>query len=242
MQIIFKPEGPQQKYAESAAGMNDGLVCNLYTACNIGCKFCKPPEKFMKEVISNNVLKNIDTQCKTMQGDKRPILLCFNCDPYQDISETINITTQALRIFEKYKMNIQIMTKGGMRAANDFGIIKRNNWAFGTSISFSNDNDRKYWEPKAASINSRYEAIYQAHALGVKQWISVEPIIDPDQAITLVSNFRDIVDYWKFATLHGQTDPKDIIPVNWNDFFSRLKPLLKGKNYLLRPSLAGKEK
>lgn len=88
MSIIYEPKGRAKEYCELAA--------NLYRGCGHGCRYCYAPdatradrEKFYREPQPRkSVIEKLRKDAFTISGiEKRPVLLCFTCDPYQPINE-----------------------------------------------------------------------------------------------------------------------------------------------------------
>ena len=228
---INKPDGPQQKYAESSKGKNDGWVCNLYKGCEFGCVLCKPSIRFVEKSIPlDNISSIIRNECKDIK-EFRTILLCFECDPYPEDSSA---TREALKTFEEFsdRINIKIMTKGGSRAIRDFDILKRNNWEFGTSLSFTNNNSIKKFEYNSTTFESRREAILEAHKQKIRQWLAIEPVVDASQALSLAFMFKDIVDYF---TIHYTMGSNDFVSGRkYDNFLKDLNIVLPNHNYIIR--------
>ncbi|MEN6548033.1 MAG: hypothetical protein ABFE07_18500, partial [Armatimonadia bacterium] len=107
---------------------------------------------------------------------------------------------------------------------------------FATSLVVLNDSERQYWEPGAASVNSRIEAIQKAHDLGIHTWVSVEPVIDPKQALDLIRELSPIVDGFKVGKLNHHPHAK---LVDWRAFTQNLIHVLKatGREFLIKDSL-----
>ena len=234
MTVICEPKGRAREYSP--------LAVNLYTGCLYGCKYCFAPgvchksrSTFHTEVEPRkDILEKLEADCKKMKGDPREILLCFTSDPYQPIAD---VTREALLILERYEMRVSILTKGGMRASRDFDILARNDWKFGTTLLFWDDDSvTKYqWEPGAPSPNNRYHAILIAHADGIYTWISIEPVIDPIQALTVILELRNIVDHFKIGKINYHKYIED--RVDWKRFRRDAEALLVGKDYYLKKDL-----
>ncbi len=234
---IYEPSGRAHEYSH--------LALNLYKGCTHGCTYCYVPmipprrtrEEFHKDVHPReNILDKLETQCKKMKGDPRDILLCFTSDPYQPFPPNDDITRAALILLEKYEMKAQILTKGGLRAVRDFDILARNEWRFGTSLSFLNNVGlTKKYEPNAAPVASRRLAIYKANDMGIKTWVSVEPVINPTQALHVILELRDIIDYFKVGKINYNKELSD--RVDWKRFLSDTVNLLLGKEYYIKEDL-----
>lgn len=199
--VIYEPKGPALEYSH--------LACNLYVGCGFACKYCYAPAIARKTLVEwsanpkpkKDILERLERDAKRMAGDPRTILLCYTSDPYQS-PEAAALTRQALEILEKYKMTVTVLTKGGMRAANDFDILKRNGWKFGTTLSLSCEQTRQEWEPGAASIEDRINAIEKACGWEIKTWVSVEPVIVPEQALNVIEFLSWCVDFWKIGMMN----------------------------------------
>jgi len=74
-------------------------------------------------------------------------------------------------------------------------------FSFGTTLIFTNQDDADKWEPNAAEIDFRIEAIKKARNKKIKTWVSLEPVIDPKQALQLIDKYHPIVDHWKIGKL-----------------------------------------
>ena len=202
MPAIYEPSGKAREYAE--------LACNLYTGCLHKCKYCYCPLIMRKTLdewaespkARTRILEQLENDAKKNIGCLKNILFCFMSDPYQD-EEAMFITRKALLILEKYKFkNVNILTKAGFRAINDFDILKRNNWKFGSTIIFRSESLRKHWETNAPSIESRYEAIKEAKLQNIYNWVSIEPLIDYNEALNVIYDLKDFVDFWKIGKLN----------------------------------------
>lgn len=240
MQIIYETHGKANEYAPLAA--------ELFTGCRYACKYCYVPSAvgldsklFHNRVIPvDHVLHHLEKDASQMHhhADSREILLCFTCDPYpQDISLQ-NITSTALHILKQKRLTFTVLTKSGLRAVRDFHILAGYpNASFGTTLIFTDPNDSKFWEPFAAPIDSRVQAIRKAHESGIRTWVSIEPVIDPRQAIQLVIHLNDIVDHWKIGKLNYH--PNIEKNVDWIEFREEMKTCLDklGASYYLKKSL-----
>ncbi len=212
MPVIYEPKGAALEYAP--------LAINLFNGCGFACTYCFAPDiarKTLKEWSYNpqpkiNILERIEREAKRMAGDPRKILLCFTCDPYQS-EEAAKLTRETLLILERYKLTATVLTKAGLMAAHDFDILKRNNWEFGSTLCCTRDALRQKWEPNAATLVSRYRAIEQAHKMGIKTWVSMEPVYDADQALALINQINKYVDFWKIGKMNHRK-----LNIDWPKF------------------------
>jgi len=234
--VIYEPRGRAREYSP--------LAVNLYRGCSHGCTYCyAPAAQFTTHSSWTNciaprkdILKLVERDARAMSGDPRPVLLCFLCDPYQPADERVQLTRRTIEILGEHRMSAQVLTKGGERAIRDFDLLKRYGFRFGTSLVFADDGLRRVWEPHAATVESRVKAIRQAHDRGIFTWCSVEPVIDPEQALAVIRELGSAVDFWKVGKLNHMTFAKSI---DWAAFYDNVTGLLKslGRDYYIKEDL-----
>ena len=56
----------------------------------------------------------------------------------------------------------------------------------GVTLSFINDASRREWEPMASSVQSRLRILQKALEMGIYTWVSMEPVIIPDEALDVI--------------------------------------------------------
>ncbi len=239
MRVIYEPKGVAAEYSP--------LAINLYHGCRFACRYCFAPGMAYKKLAEwsanpqpkKDILKRIEADAKKLAGDPRSILLCFTCDPYQS-DEAAALTRQALLILEKYNMTATVLTKAGMAAAQDFDILKRNGWEFGTTLSHTSGHLRVKWEPFAADSNSRCVAIARAHEKGIKTWVSMEPVVDTEEALGIIRMMNPWVDFWRIGKMNHRK-----LDIDWKKFHDDAVSLLDslGAKYYIKKDLAafGKE-
>lgn len=234
MPIIYEPRGKAREYSE--------LAVNLYTGCSHACRYCYCPAILRKTIDAwasdprprKNILRDLRHDAKKLQGDPREILLSFMSDPYHS-DEAARLTRDALELLEQYDLRVQILTKGGRRSTQDFDILLRNRWKYGTTIIFQSEAHRQDWEPGAPPVAERMDALRQAHAMGIFTWVSVEPVVDPAEAIRVVETLRGEVDFWKIGKLNH--DRKREAAIDWCRFLLDVEAALEGCHYMIKNDL-----
>lgn len=204
MRIIYAPHGHAGEYAE--------LACSLYTTCPHGCRYCYCPgvlhvtrEEFDRPGEPRlNVLRGLEADCQSMRerGDTRRVHLCFIGDPYPPHESQTQVTRMALELLCMHGIPAQVLTKGGMCASRDFGLMAEYGIHFGQSIAFTDDADRERWEPNATTLPERLLALEEAHAQGIRTWVSLEPIVFPEQALALIDMLSEYVSEWRVGKLN----------------------------------------
>jgi len=235
--IIYEPRGRAREYAP--------LALNIYRGCSHGCIYCYAPtclyqsrDTFQKEISPRkDILREIKKEAPKMKGDKREILLSFTSDPYQPIELDLKLTRQVIQILIENDLTFTILTKGGFRAIRDFDLLEKYPRSrFGVSLCFTSDLDRQIWEPNSAPILERIESIEEAHRRRIPTWISIEPVIMPEQAVELVWKYHDIVDFWKVGKLNYHSHAKTI---DWAQFRKNILQVLSevGARYYIKKDL-----
>jgi len=202
MQAIYEPRGAAREYAP--------LACNLYRGCVHGCRYCYAPatlrmsrEEFHAATSARpGILDALEKDARKLAGCSEYVLLCFTSDPYPPPPYDSTTTREALEILATQDLPVEVLTKAGLRAARDFDLLSSMRGAFGTTLLFTSDRDRAQWEPNAAPVEDRIAAIREAHGLGIPTWISVEPIINPRQAVELIETLSEVVDEWRIGKLN----------------------------------------
>ena len=89
--VIYEPRGKAREYSQLAA--------NLYRGCGHRCVYCYAPDSthatkkdFHIPKPRENVLEKLILDSKELQRERSTalVLLCFTCDPYQQIDNDIS--------------------------------------------------------------------------------------------------------------------------------------------------------
>lgn len=226
MNVIYEPRGRAKEYAP--------LACNLYMGCTHGCSYCYAPGCMRKTsrswhecaVPRKNVLALFEKDAKALSGDPRRVLFCFLSDPYQPLERTEKLTHQGIRIAHKHNVKIDILTKGDTALiARDLPLMKLAGVHLGITLSFINDDSRKEWEPYASSVENRLAILKKAHNAGIYTWVSMEPVIKPDEALEVIRRAHTYVDFWKVGKLNHNKAVE--ATVDWRKFRKDAEMLLK---------------
>lgn len=215
--IIYEPRGKAREYSAIAA--------NLFTGCGHGCLYCYAPdclfmtrEKFSEPRVRKNVLSLLESDCKMMPENCEKILLCFTCDPYQPCESETMVTRSALKILKENNIAFQILTKGGARAERDFDLYEKCD-AFATTLTFTDAERSRYYEPGAAEPAERIRAIEKAKAAGIETWVSFEPVLDDREVFRLIDMTKDFVDLYKIGKI-SRFEPD--VKIDWSIFAERI--------------------
>jgi len=236
MKIIYEPSGAAREYAP--------LALNLSKGCVNACEYCycpgvlrmKKEDFFAAANPKEDALNFLVNDCQELRGDPREILLSFVGDPYQN-EQMAGITKQALKILEGHGLRATILTKNPRRAVKDFYVLQRNGWRYGTSIVWTKESDRAKWEPNADRLEERTEALVMAYNMKIPTWVSLEPVIDPSQALQVIRKLHYWVDHWYIGKINHNAELEK--KVDWNWFYQLAEEQLNslGAKYTFKESL-----
>jgi DNA repair photolyase/transcriptional regulator with XRE-family HTH domain len=200
LNIIYRPGGAALEYAE--------LACNPWIGCTHGCLYCYGPSQFHKTKdeylipeLKNIVLTKLDadliklklTSSKTKR--KEPIHLMFGGDLYAPPSGDITLPQRVLELFRKHGHPFQVLTKGGLKAVQDFDLYGPDD-RFGVTLTFLDPEKSKQWEPGAALPEERIASLKAANENGIKTWASCEPVIEPEETLAVIKAAAPYVDFF----------------------------------------------
>lgn len=114
-------------------------------------------------------------------------------------------------------LRVRVLTKNGpLAVSRDLELLKTYDVEFGSTLLFTDEQSRESWEPGTPPLSDRIEAIRTAHAASVRTWLSIEPVIDPAQALDLIPMFADCVDVFKIGKMNHNREIEESI--DWSTF------------------------
>jgi DNA repair photolyase len=188
--IIYEPKGRAREYAP--------LACNLAVGCKHGCLYCYGPgathrtrEVWDQPVPAKDYLGRFRKDAERLEGDEREILFSFSTDPCQDEAAVARLA-EVLDVAEVHRLRVEVLTKNPANAVPLFPILERNGWGLGTTVCFVSEALREEWEPNAPPIASRLSWLGAAKAAGIRTWASVEPVVDPEEALRAIDVLKSV--------------------------------------------------
>jgi hypothetical protein len=93
------------------------------------------------------------------------------------------------------------------------------------------------YEPGAAVTSERIRVLKLAHEMGIKTWVSLEPVWSPEDAFKLLWKIHDFVDEVKIGKLNYHPQARN---VDWGGFKRDVSLVCEdlGCNYTLKKDLA----
>jgi len=241
MRVMYEPKGRAREYAP--------LALNLYNGCTHGCGYCYAPACLRLHrsayhaaaMPRADVLAKLELDVASMQGAgiAGPVFLCFSCDPYPRDTDCAT-TRAAIRILGEGGLRVRLLTKNPESASLDFDLMRLYGVEYGVSLVWENDDLRREWEPGAGSVASRLLSLHTARKIGLRTWMSVEPVIDPDEALRAVHLAGGICDTFKVGSWNHDRRAKGI---DYAGFLDELMPVLAtlrdrhGSGWLIKDDL-----
>ena len=226
---VYIPSGKAREYSP--------LALNIYNGCDHGCKYCYVPnivrktgKSFMDVSQRSQLLIKIENDCRKLSKNKQQVLLSFTGDPYCHYNDESKQTRAALEILLKYKLPVAILTKGGSRCLQDLDIFKkfRNQIKIGATLTITDEQKVKEMEPGAATITERLETLGILYEAGIKTWVSIEPVIYPDQSLKLMELTMPFVNQFKVGKLNHYEEQER--KIDWHLFVKTAVELLRSAN------------
>lgn len=234
MKPIYEPKGKAKEYGD--------LALNIYTGCPHRCFYCFAPgvlhrekEQFHSIVEPREgIVEAVKRQLEVEQIEDKLIHLCFTCDPYPAGADTAP-TREIIKAIKDSGNHVQILTKGGSTAERDFDILDENDW-FGVTFSgypAELSLGRSEAEPNAAPPIERLATLQSAYEIGVKTWVSCEPVLNEDDIYALIK-LGWYINRFKIGKLNYY--PSEI---NWHIFGIECERLCKkyDRDYYIKEGL-----
>ena len=237
--LIYEPRGKAREYAD--------LALNVYKGCDHACVYCYVPEvlRMSRSAFINPLTRGegfvdkVEREAKKLTASThkdKQVLLSFTTDPYQALDEQEQVTRQVLSIFRRVGVRFITLTKGGHRAERDLDLFTDRD-AFATTLTLLDEHMRVKWEPGSAPTQERIETLARFHKIGVPTWVSLEPVIDPQQTMEIIRRSHEVVDLFKVGKLNHVPNLEKTI--DWTAFGHEVISLLKsyGKPYYVKHEL-----
>jgi len=240
--VIYETKGRAKEFCP--------LAINLYSGCGHRCTYCYGPDVIRRNrqdwydrPVPRLTPQDIKRSAAGLwakgltAGEVRPtVLLCFTCDPYQPIEEDFKLTRQAIEILHNHGFTVTILTKAGPLARRDFDLLGPAD-TFATTLTTIDTGVSLRWEPGAGLPEQRILNLKAVHYRGLKTWVSLEPVIDPDWTFQLIRDAHDFVSHFKIGTMNYARPNR---PIDWKDFGTRVQILCDslGVGYYIKQDLA----
>lgn len=231
---IYAPAGKAGEYSEWAI--------NLQLTCPHCCYYCSAPATLHKSKddyfnyrgYRPGIVEETRKQLEKEQITGRLIHIPFVGDAYP-LNHDSTITREIISLLKEHGNHVQLLTKNGADAVRDFDLLDGDDW-FGVTYAGYSLRDIMHApeaEPKAGPPALRLKALELAHSLGIRTWVSCEPVLNTDSIYDLIVSGW-YIDQFKIGKLNYF--PSDI---NWAEFGRKAEALCRahGRNYMIKEGL-----
>jgi len=201
-EYIYVPAGQAGEYAPLAA--------NPYRGCGHRCAYCYVPHalRMKRKEFDTGALPRPDylrrlrrdAQKYQAAGIHEQVMLSFTTDVYNPFDTSL--TRPTIETLIEHGLGVCVLTKGGTRALVDLDLFRPTRDCFASTLTSLDDSFSKKWEPEAALPGDRIAALKSFHDAGIFTWVSLEPTIDCDSSLKIVSETHEFVDLYKIGRVN----------------------------------------
>ena len=256
-QLIYQPRGRAREYSPWALNLFDGLCGHQRMDMTVpACAYCfaaQLPAARRKDSDptcrpKRDLLGRLERECaRIVQAggwpqERGPVLVSFTTDPLpRGRKDLQNTTGRALALLHTAGIPVTLLTKNGADASAWITRSHLPGDEFATSIVFDfrpYGGQFVHWEREAPNLFNRWVALCEAHDRGLPTWVSVEPVIVPDEALEVIRYGQDlgVVGHWRIGPLNHHPHAET---VDWRAFGARLADVLvaTGARYYLKQDM-----
>ncbi len=192
------PHAVNRHYCDVKHALRKGLLVNSfnlgkygfspYAACGHACCYCDGrAEKYFVEgdfgtdiVIRRNLPEVLDAELAKLREPGIVAIGSGISDPYQPVEADERIMERCARLIAKHGYAATLMTKSAL-ILRDIDIWKevhaQRGFILMLSLVFTDDAERRVFEPAAASVEERLEVVRQFRAAGIPVCILAMPLL-----------------------------------------------------------------
>lgn len=248
LDVIYQPQGRAAEYSRYALNIFEGRcphACGYCFAEHLpaACRKDRDPTYRPKR----DILARVERDCERIERaggwpeENGPVLLCFTGDPYPfgrlDLQA---VTDEVIVLLGAAGVPVTVLSKNGVavkdRVIGAPILFTPEQVTVATSIVCRDGGEvRREWEPMAPSGFGRWAALQEARSQGFRTWVSVEPVIAPDEALEVIRHGQELgcVEHWRIGPLNHHPHAAT---VDWPRFGEDLARVLTetGARYYLK--------
>jgi DNA repair photolyase len=208
-------------------------VINPYVGCQHACLYCYA--RFMKRFTGHTESWGEFVDVKINAGDllrneilkkkKGKVWVSGVCDPYQPLEAKYQLTRKCIELLMENNWPLIIQTRSSL-VLRDVEILKeKKNVEVGLSITTSNDEIRKVFEPNAPPIVERLKTIESLYQNGISTYVMIAPILpEAENLVRLLAGKVDyiIIDRMNYGHANRIYDKYGWNEKNTDDYFSHI--------------------
>ncbi len=167
---------------------------NYVRGCSHGCLYCWsrlrqniPYEEWIKPKLRS--IDGLDEQLEKFKSKIHRLFVCNSADAYQPAARAT--TREVVKKLIQHKIRFTILTKSDA-ALNDLDLLEAYpKCCVGFSVTTDDEGQRRKWEPCSSSIQERINAIRRLKEVGVRTWVSMEPILPESSPEKVEIDFKN---------------------------------------------------
>lgn len=165
-------------------------TCNPYVGCTFGCTYCyaaflpqnrRPVEDWGKWIVAKkNAAALAERQAKKVAG--QAVYMSSVTDPYVPLERSLMLTRGILEAMVEHQPRLTIQTRGPL-VVRDIDVLGEFR-SLRVNVSLPTDSDaiREQFEPKAPSLEKRWNALYELRAAKIPVGICITPTLPIEDA------------------------------------------------------------
>ncbi len=175
---------------------------NPYIGCEHACTYCYA--RFMKRFTGHrekwgsfvdvkiNAARLLRREIKKKRSGR--VWISGVCDPYQPIEKKYELTRKCLEILSKRDWPVTIQTKSSL-VLRDIELLRKfSDVEVGLTITTTDENIQKIFEPNSPAIRERIETLESLHSKGLKTYAMIAPLLPKAEGlVTLLSEKANYV-------------------------------------------------
>lgn len=207
----------QRKSMLYVTGVEYGdYTMNHVQGCSHGCKYpcyaflmkkrfgqVETYEKWLEPYLVSNTLDLLDMEIPKLREKINSVHLCFTTDPFMyEYDEISQMSIAAIEKLNDAGIKCTVLTKGILPA--ELATLSPEN-EYGITVVSLDESFSQQFEPGAACVKERIEALRLLSEHGCKTWVSIEPYPTPniiDQNLNEILTELSFVDKIIFGQLH----------------------------------------
>lgn len=207
----------QRKSMLYVTGVEYGdYTMNHVLGCSHGCKYpcyaflmkkrfgqVSTYDNWVEPYLVSNTLELLDKEIPRLRKRIQSVHLCFSTDPFMyEYDEISKMSIDAIRKLNAAGIKCTVLTKGIL--PDELAKLSPEN-EYGITVVSLDEDFAKQFEPGAACVKDRINALRSLSQHGCKTWVSIEPYPTPniiEQNLNKLLDELSFVDKIIFGQLH----------------------------------------
>jgi DNA repair photolyase len=227
VKIIYEPKGAALEYSK--------LALNPYLGCTHACVYCynngrhsKKGEFFKSAKPRMGIILDIIKDLKTLKdkygNDCPEIQISFLGDAYQPAESTIGLTRLIIQQIIHSNLPFTILTKSSLILRDLDILAPYRKFRLGISFTTVDQREAAEWEPGTGYVEDRISVMRKFKDLGVKTWVSLEPVMRVESTINVIKKVHYHTDHFWIGALNHMSPPEPInLPEAHRDIMKALE-------------------